>query len=139
MTVGPAALSGSGVTDKVRDNIPKAKYTGSDFCKEESHKYHLNGWSLAGAQRIKQLTALVVKNRMQYNTSFDLRMWTFVERKQTTNSRKSKKRKAVFCGDVLTIQSDLELDPATMYPDHNPNDYTAQNNALMLIDDDAPE
>ena len=121
-------------------NIPKAVYTGNDYCKDDSHKYQLNGWSLAGAQRIKALTALVVKNRLEYSRSFDRRMRKFVELKRIAQTNKSKKRKKAICpGDVIVIQSDLDLDPAAMFPDHNANDFNDENDALMQLDDDVFE
>lgn len=121
MTKQPDAVSSS--ANGIMDNIPKAKYTGNNYCKDDSHKYQLSGWSLSGAQRIKELTTLVVKNRLQYSMSFDMRMRKFVQLKQTTNTSRGKKRRATYTGDVITIQSDLDLDPSTMFPDHNANDF----------------
>lgn len=118
-------------------NIPKALYTGADHNKDDSHKYQLNGWSLAGAQRMQALTALVVRNRLEYSRSFDRRMRKFVELKRIAQTNTSKKRKKAICpGDVIVIQSDLDLDPAAMFPDHNANDFNDENDALMQLDDD---
>ena len=119
-------------------NLPKAKYTGYDNCKDDStHLYQLNGWSLAGAQRIKELTSLVVHNRLQYSLSFDRRMRKFVEYKQTADTSKSKKRKHENqFADVIVIQSDLELDPSAMFPEHNATDYADENDALMQLNDE---
>ena len=77
-----------------------------------------------------------MKNRLQYSMSFDRRMRKFVQLKQTTNTSRSSKRKTIHNGEVLTTQSDLELDPATMFPDHNANDFAAANEALQGLDDD---
>lgn len=127
-------------TKAIRANIPKALYTGTDHCKADSNKYQLNGWSFAGAQRIHALTALVVKNRLEYNTSFNSRMRKFVNLKQLEHANRSKKRKSAMCtGNVLTIQSDLDLDPAAMFPQHNAGDYADENNELMQLDDGAIE
>ena len=127
-------------TDNIYANIPKAEYTGNDHCKDDRNKYELNGWSLAGAQRITELTALVVQNRLQYSTSFDRRMRKFVYLKQAADESKSKKRKkAIHPADIIVIQSDLDLDPAAMFPEHNANDYAEENNALMQLDDEAYE
>ena len=127
-------------TKALRANIPQALYTGTDHCKADRNRYHLNGWSFAGAQRIQALTSLVVKNRMAYNTSFNSRMRKFVDLKQLEHANQSKKRKRPLCpGNVLTIQSDLDLDPAAMFPEHNAHDYANENNELMQLDDGAIE
>lgn len=67
--------------------------------------------------------------------SFDMRMRKFVQLKQTTNTSRGKKRRATYTGDVITIQSDLDLDPSTMFPDHNANDFAEANEALQNLVD----